>query len=80
MNNNNAPKHNNVNYAYGVPYLISEYRPIKVGRKHMKSESRKTGLLPITFVYRPKLNLTTDKRRIILEFLKDSAMHSVLGL
>ena len=34
----------------------------------------------ITFVDRPTLNLTTNKRRIISECFKDSAMHSVQGL
>ena len=38
MNNKNVP--NNVKCAYGVPYLIFEYKPIKFGRKHMKSEGR----------------------------------------
>ena len=38
MNSKNAPKHNNVKYANGVPDLIFEYKLIKFGRKHMKSE------------------------------------------
>ena len=79
MNNKHAPKHNNVNYAYGVAHLIFEYKPIKFGRKH-EVGSRKTRLLHITFVYRPTLNLTTNERRIISAFFKDSAMHSVQGL
>ena len=44
MNNKNAPKHNNVKYANGVPYLSFEYKPIKFGRKHMKSEVGRLGL------------------------------------
>ena len=66
MDNKNAPKHNNVIYANGVPYLIFEYKPIKFGRKHMKSEVG-------------TLNLTTNKRRIVSEFFKDSAIYCVHG-
>ena len=80
MNNKNAPNHNNVKYANGVPYLIFEYKPIKFGRKHMKSEVGRRGVLHITFVYRPMFILTTNKRRIISEFFKDSAIYSVQGL
>ena len=34
---------NNVKYANGVPRLIFEYKPIKFGRKHMKSEVGRLG-------------------------------------
>ena len=39
----NVPNHNNVKYAYGVPYLIFEYKPIKFDWKHMKSEVGRQG-------------------------------------
>ena len=43
MNNTNAPKYNNVKYAFGVAYLIFEYQPIKLGKKHMKWADRAFG-------------------------------------
>ena len=54
MNNKNALKHNNVKYANGVPHLIFEYKPIKFGKEHMKSEVGRRGFC--TFIYRPTLN------------------------
>ena len=71
MNKKNAPKHNNVKYVNRVPYLTFEYKPIKIWKETHEVGSRKTGLLHMTFVYRPTLNLTANKRRIISEFFKD---------
>ena len=52
MNNKNVPKHNNVKYAYGVPYFIFEYKPMKFGKKHMKSEVGRQGFcISLSYIF-----------------------------